>query len=249
MLTRTLKQIAGVDGCKGGFAVVYASAEAFDKAEIKVFETFPELISTLAPESIIAIDIPIGLPDQAIAGGREPDWAARAFLGKQRASVFPVPSRQAVYADKDVYERVCVIAQATSDPPRKPSKQVFGIFPRIQEVDKTLRQDLGLRERVFEAHPEVSFRMMNNNEPLTERKKVKGRLHLPGMELRRELLAKEGFPPSFLDQKPPSGAAFDDFYDACACAWSARRILHGKARVFPAHPPQDGEGLEQAIRG
>jgi predicted RNase H-like nuclease len=88
---------------------------------------------------------------------------------------------------------------------------------------------------------------MNKDEPLPP-KKVKGRLHSPGIALRKELLSMGGFSLSFLNARPPQGAALDDFYDACACAWSARRILCGKARVFPAHPPLDGEGLEQAIR-
>ena len=47
---------------------------------------------------------------------------------------------------------------------------------------------------------------------------------------------KEGFTPSFLDERPPRGAGRDDFYDACACAWSAKRILYGKERVFPCYP-------------
>jgi predicted RNase H-like nuclease len=89
---------------------------------------------------------------------------------------------------------------------------------------------------------------MNNNEPLLERKKINGRIHWRGMKIRTELLMKEGFPLSFLEQSPPHGAGRDDFYDAYACAWSAKRILEGKALVFPPHPSLDGEGLEQAIR-
>jgi len=191
--------------------------------------------------------VPIGLPECAINGGRECDWAARAFLGPRRTSVFPVPSRRAVYAHAQGYAQVCVIARATSDPPKSVSKQLFGILPRIREVDVMLRQDPALRERVLEVHPEVSFWVMNNGEPLPP-KKVQGRINPPGMGRRKELLVTVGFSPSFLGQKPPAGAALDDFYDACACSWSARRIACGMARVFPSNPPFDGEGIEQAIR-
>jgi predicted RNase H-like nuclease len=246
MLLGAPVQIAGVDGCRGGkWIAVTTIAEGFGSAEVKVFKSVDALISELAPRSIIAIDIPIGLPERAINGGREPDWAARAFLGPRRTSVFPVPSRHAVY--RQDYAQLCAIAHATSDPPKAASIQLFQILPRIWEVDMILRQDPALCERVFEVHPEVSFQVMNNNDPLPP-KKVKGRISLPGMDLRKKLLAKVGFSPSFLSQNPPSGAAFDDFYDACACAWSAKRILLGKARVFPSNPPLDGEGLEQAIR-
>jgi predicted RNase H-like nuclease len=241
-------QIAGVDGCKAGWIAVSAVLESFDTPEVKVFTSVAALISELAPRSIIAIDMPIGLPERAIRGGREPDWAARQFLGLQRASVFPVPSRRAVYACVNGYPSVCSIGQDTSDPPRKPSRQIFGILHRIRQIDEILRQEPVLCERVFEVHPEVSFKVMNNDEPLPEPKKAKGRINLPGMECRKRLLAREGFSRSFLTRKPPRGAALDDFYDACACAWSAKRIFAGKARVFPWLPPIDSEGLGQAIR-
>jgi predicted RNase H-like nuclease len=247
-LMARLTQISGVDGCKNGrWIAVTTHPGSFDKAEVKIFESTVQLISKLATQSIIAIDIPIGLPERAIRGGRGPDWAVREFLRPHQARVFPVPSRRAVYALAQGYAQVCAIARETSDPPRSPSKQLFGILPRIQEIDVVLRQDPALRERIFEVHPECSFKLMNNNDQLPP-KKVKGRIHPPGIELRMHLLAKVGFSPSFLSQTPPRGSELDDFYDACACAWSARRILDREARLFPLHPPLDGEGIEQAIR-
>ena len=240
-------QIAGVDGCRNGWIAVTAEPETLAKAQAKIFKCFAELISQLSPQMLIAIDIPIGLPERAIGGGREPDWVARAFLGPRRVSLFPVPSRGVVDAYEQGYETVCKIAEDTSDPPKRPSRQVFDIFPRIREVDAILQKNPALRACVFEVHPEVSFKVMNfkvmnNYEPLPSKR------FMPGMQLRRELLTKEGFLPSFLDQSPPDGAGWDDFYDACACAWGARRILYKEARIFPSNPPIDGQGLEQAIR-
>lgn len=235
-------QIAGVDGCKAGWIAVIAVPDAFETAEVKIFARFAELISQLPARSIIAIDMPIGLPKRTKKGGRRPDWAAREFLRPHQARIFPVPSRQAAYAYAKGFTEVCAIARETSDPARAPSIQLFAILPRIQQIDEILRQEPALRERVFEVHPEVSFKVMNANEPLPSKKGEHG------IRLRQSLLNKEGFAAAFLDRRPPRGAAKDDFYDACACAWSARRILRGKARVFPAHPPLDGEGLEQAIR-
>ncbi len=241
-------RIAGVDGCKAGWIAVTATPESFEKPEVKIFTSAAALIAELTPKSLIAIDMPIGLPERAIRGGREADWAARHFLGRQRASIFPVPSRRAVYACANGYLPVCIIAQDTSDPPRKPSRQIFGILHRIRQIDEILRQEPVLRERVFEVHPELSFKVMNDDEPLPEPKKAKGCINPNGMQLRETLLQKGGFPRSFLDQIAPRGAGRDDFYDACACAWSARRIFAGKARVFPWPPPIDSEGLGQAIR-
>jgi predicted RNase H-like nuclease len=237
-----LARITGVDGCKAGWIAVTTSPEAFETAEVRTFVNFVELLAELAPRSIIAIDMPIGLPERAVKGGREADRAAREFLGTRRASVFPVPSRRAVYACEDGYREVCSVAQDTSDPPRAVSIQLFGILPRIQQIDKILRQEPALRKRIFEVHPEVSFKVMSNNWPLPTKKGDQG------LQLRRELLHNEGFAATFLHEKPPRGAEWEDFYDACACVWSAKRILDGVATVFPSHPPIDGEGLEQAIQ-
>ncbi|MGH6813684.1 MAG: DUF429 domain-containing protein [Methylocella sp.] len=248
MVIRKSTLIVGVDGCKAGWIAVTFMPDAPSQAEVKVFKSFADLVSGLQPVSIIAVDMPIGLPDRTIKGGREPDWDAKKFLGPRRASVFLVPSRGAVYAHEQGYAHVCAVARETSDPPRSPSIQAYWIFPRIQQIDRILRQDLALRKRVFEVHPEVSFSLMNNGEPIPERKKVKGHVYLPGMQRRTALLARQGFSATFLDANPPKGAAPDDFYDACACAWSGNRILRRDARVFPARPGVDAEGLQAAIR-
>ena len=69
--------LGGVDGCKSGWIAVIFQADAFGPAEVKVFDTFANLVGWLQPDSIIAVDMPIGLPERAIKGGRAPDWAAR----------------------------------------------------------------------------------------------------------------------------------------------------------------------------
>ncbi len=74
------------------------------------------------------------------------------------------------------------------------------------------------------------------------------------MKQRKALLAQQGFALDFLEdlnflEEKPRGAASDDFHDACACAWSARRILRREARVFPDPPGVDAHGLPVAIRG
>lgn len=247
MAVENAARIVGADGCKAGWIAVASPADDFSRATAEIFASFAELVAAFEPASLIAVDMPIGLPDRAIGGGRAPDWAARDFLGPRRASVFPVPSRKSVYAFAQGYAQACAVARATSDPPKAPSIQAFWIFPRIQQIDLLLRRDSTLRGRVFEVHPEVSFALLNGG-PLAEPKKAKGRIQAKGMESRKALLAKRGFASDFLEAKPPRGAAVDDFYDACACAWSGTRILAGEARVFPDPPGVDAQGLPVAIR-
>ena len=247
MAARASAQIAGVDGCKAGWIAVILQPDSPARAEAKVFENFTNLAGALNPDSIIAVDMPIGLPERASKGGRAPDWAAKEFLGPRKGSVFLVPSRPAVYAYEQGYAQVCTVARETSDPPRAPSIQAYSIFPRIQQLDQMLRQDDALRRRVFEVHPEVSFTIMSG-EPILEPKKVKGRIHEPGMRCRKAFLEKQGFAVSALEANLPRGAALDDFYDACACAWSGARIFEQDERVFPSEPGIDAKGLQVAIR-
>jgi predicted RNase H-like nuclease len=127
------------------------------------------------------------------------------------------------------------------------SKQIFHIFPKMREIDAVMTPDL--QRRVFEVHPELAFWAMNGEAPLPLPKKVKGRLHPPGLDLRRALLHDAGFPFAAL---PPTryraaDVGADDLLDACACAWSAKRILDGRSIRFPADPPLDARGLRMEI--
>jgi predicted RNase H-like nuclease len=120
-------------------------------------------------------------------------------------------------------------------------------LPRIQEVDQLLIRRPELAGRVFEAHPEVSFALMHGGEPLPAPKKVKGRRHALGLECRRQILEGQGFSAAFLGAPPPGGAALDDLYDACACAWSASRILAKQAITFPAKSSAGAIGRLAAV--
>jgi predicted RNase H-like nuclease len=238
--------LAGLDGCKGGWIAVLHPVAGRTLAKIAVFKSFSEACAHLPRRTLIGVDMPIGLPDRVEAGGRAPDRAARLVVGQRRFSVFPVPSRAAVYAFGQGYPLACSVARNTSSPPWAPSKQAFWIFPRIQEVDVALQADQELAGRVFEIHPEVSFRMMHG-APLHEPKKKDGRCHADGMNLRKDLLRAQGFASDLVDQTLPRGAGLDDLLDACAVVWSAARILSGVALALPDPPGVDDTGLKVAI--
>lgn len=195
--------------------------------------------------NVVGVDMPIGLPEQTGYGGREAENCVRPLLGARQSSVFSVPSRRAVYAQD--YAQACAVALSTSDPPRKISKQLFNIAPKIREVDAALRADPALAARTFEIHPEVAFWRLNADQPLGEPKKIKSKPYEPGLALRRELLRAAGLPRKIVESAPPKGAAADDLLDALACAAIARRIHAGLAGPFPKSPPHDAYGLPMAI--
>lgn len=236
--------LAGVDGCRAGWVVAFIRP-AGDEVRVRTMPRIADIADAPEKPAVIAIDMPIGLPERTGIGGRAAENAIRPLLGARQSSVFSVPSRAALEAGD--YRAACGIALATSDPPRKISKQLFMIAPKIREVDAALRNDAVLAARAFEVHPEAAFWRLNGERALTEAKKIRGKVYEPGLRLRRELLIAAGLPRDMVEGAPPAGAAADDLLDAMACAMIARRIHAGIARPFPDPPPRDAYGLPMAI--
>ena len=130
----------GVDGCPGGWIAVWQ--DDGDPA-VGVFPAFAELIAAFPGDAIIAVDMPIGLPEFSGRGGRGPEALVRPLLGQRQSSVFSIPSRAAVHAETAsfttvaewyaAHRRASEVAIATSDPPRGVSIQAFGIFGKIRD--------------------------------------------------------------------------------------------------------------------
>lgn len=85
--------VVDVDACKGG----WVAAEWFDDGAFRT-HYLPTIatVAYAAPDAeVVAIDIPIGLPE---SGWRAADEAARSALGARRSSVFMTPPRVALSA-------------------------------------------------------------------------------------------------------------------------------------------------------
>ncbi|WP_436644125.1 DUF429 domain-containing protein [Microbaculum sp. FT89] len=240
--------VAGVDGCPGGWIAVLLDTSDAHAPRVTVQTRFSDILELPEDPAVIGVDIPIGLPDTLVGHGRACEVAVRRHLGPRQSSVFSIPARAAVMETD--YRKACAVAAGHSEPPRRVSKQAFHLFAKIREIDLLLREWSRLQDRVFETHPEVCFLHMNGGKPASLPKKIKSRVNPAGLEERRGLLRAAGFPSDFLDtgRRPPKPAAADDFLDACATAWTARRILDGQAVCYPDLPPRDAFGLEMAIR-
>ena len=248
-------EIAGVDGCKAGWIAVLSRPGQL--LEARVFARFSDLVDSLSVDAVIAVDMPIGLPDCVGHGGRGPERLVRERLAARQSSVFSIPSRRAVYAETEeftdleawyaAHRRASAVARATSDPPRAISIQAFGIFSKIREIDALLRQRQELRERVIESHPEAAFWRLNGEREMSLPKKIRGRVHAAGMEQRRHLLVRCGIPHAFLHGALPRGCGEDDFLDAAAVMLVAARHVRGEAVPFPDPPERDSFGLPIAI--
>ena len=119
--------------------------------------------------------MPIGLPERTGYGGREAENCVRPLLGARQSSVFSVPSRAAVYAQD--YAQACAVALSTSDPPRKISKQLFNIAPKIREVDAGLACRSGSgRTHIRNPSGGCILAAQRQSSPSTNRRKSKASL-------------------------------------------------------------------------
>ena len=124
-----MARVAGVDGAKGGWAVVISEN---GRLRASCAKSFVEIFERSGTFDIVAVDTPIGLLDAARKGGRSCEQAARSRLnGPRKSSVFSSPARKVLRAVD--YESACRLSR--SDPPDSPaiSRQTFGILPKIRE--------------------------------------------------------------------------------------------------------------------
>jgi predicted RNase H-like nuclease len=221
--------IVGVDGCPGGWVCFQVDLQS-RKTSVRVVSRLNELLSTFPRPRLVAIDIPIGIPDR---GARACDIAARRVLGKPRSnSVFPAPIRPTLGAK--TYEEACTLSLRAHG--KSLSRQAFEIIAKIREVDNLMTPELQMW--VFEVHPEVSFWALNEQRPLTFRK-----LDREGKEERLCLLRRH-YPTidQHLSGLRQSEVAGNDVLDAAAAAWTAECVASGMVpRQF------DSRGLRMEI--
>lgn len=208
----------------------------------RVVPAFGDVLALSERPRAIAVDIPIGLPDVAVAGGRDCDRLARTLLGARKSSVFSPPSRRALkaFAAKPDYRAVSDANAVGRNGPRL-SLQSFGILPKIAEVDAVMTS---ARQRIVrEAHPELCFAQANGGRPMKAAKKQPA-----GRRQRLAVLRALGFADPFaLFASRPRGVAPDDILDACITCWTAERIARSLAVAVPSGAPLDAHGLRMEI--
>lgn len=159
--------VAGVDGCKAGWVAVLRNLTDPEATQLHVFAEFARLLDFEPFLKVIAVDMPIGLPERIGAGGRGPEKSVRPKLGQRQSSVFSLPSRAAVFTED--YRDACAVALKTSEPSKSISKQAFYLFPKIREIDALMTP--GLETRLYEVHPELAFWRLNGGREMSLPKK------------------------------------------------------------------------------
>ena len=169
--------LAGVDGCKGGWIVALADQWPCTKAPLRIefYSNFENVLKATAECCAVAVDMPIGLPDDSEP--RACDLAARVEMGGQRSSVFLAPPRCCLDA-KDPREFQTLHRAVRGVGAGLP---VWGIVPKMLEVNLAFERDPDLEERVFEFHPELAWRRLAIGRQLASKKTAAGILERIGL--------------------------------------------------------------------
>lgn len=213
----------GVDGAPGGWVAVAWAGDSLHAIKARSIQDIRERWS----ESVVAIDIPIGLPDNQ---PRECDLVARRMLGARKPSVFPVPMRSVLRCS--TYRAACEAQQQITG--KMISLQCYNLFPNIRDVDNYLEERPADRLWVREVHPELCWLGITGAPMSSSKRTSLGRAER--VDALRSVFHHDFFP-SLREQVKRKDAADDDLLDACAAAWTARRIYRNEARsIVPGFP-------------
>ena len=232
----------GVDGCTGGWVAVGLGDG--DESCVKVFGNgeFPNLLEHFSGASVVLVDMPIGLLEEAKQGGRDCDKEARKVLPNNRkSSVFSAPSRP-------------IVNEVIENPEWRTglgiTQQTFGIIRKIDEADKALSSDKIVSSKVREAHPEVCFWALNGGKVAMSYHKSDGlgflerfRLLLRWVGDTEDICVAAHDEARSLKWKARDMAT-DDVLDAAALAITAKiGCRQGGFKTLPENPPTDSKGL------
>lgn len=224
-------RVLGVDACKTGWVGVALEADVARAYFAHMIEDLVAQVAVDGPLVVVAVDMPIGLPDRGL---RQADLLAQQAVGTLRSSVFTTPVREAL--DAPDHRTATAINHTRAGVGI--SIQAFSLKPRLMQVQQWVRRT---HHRVVEAHPEVSFVQLAG-APLNVRKKS-----WAGAARRWHLLAEAGINLAADLGEAGAQATVDDVLDAAVCAWTARRVARGEARSRPDEPEVFSDGLPCAI--
>lgn len=232
-------RVAGVDGCRGGWMVVsfHIQEGTIVKYDWAFCRHFRDVVKFTEAMEQVAVDMPIGLLTSPEFGGRLCDREARRLLGRRSSTIFTPPIR--AWLNVTDYHKVRA---------KGVSRQAFGIFKKIHEVDRIMTPSL--QGRIVEAHPELALGSFNGTIPQHSKKTPEGfreRIsHLSGFGHQ----AFQRIRSTIDDIRKSCSKALvgrDDILDAMILALTAGRIRDRQAHCLPEKPMLDEKGLRMEI--
>ena len=209
-----------------------------DEISIRKLSNIADINNYYLKTDAVLIDIPVGIPENAVENAARPDCEARDYLSTGRKpSIFPVPCRQAInmenYAEaSDENERVLG---------KKLTSQSYAFSKMIRQVDEFLAENECWQNRLVESHPEVAFQMLNGGNGLQYSKHTEA-----GIQERIAILQQYGIDttPLFIEFAPKQ---YEDVLDAVCLAVSAKLGCENGFQTIPENPLRDSRGLKMQM--
>ncbi len=221
--------VAGVTPCASGWLVASAklAGTTFAPEDPRIITTFGEVLDQRPSFGVVAVNAPIGYPDESTLGGRSCDREARSLLGRRGSAVHSAPGRSAVMeGGSGGEENLDAITRE--------------LLPRYREVAMEMAP---YRQRtVYEVHSELSFFQLNEDTPLRYSKHNEA-----GWHERRTLLEKKIPGVERILDATFDGVPYSHLLDVAAFLWTARRIFARAGLRVPADPEWDSEGIRMEI--
>ena len=205
--------LIGVDGTSSGWIASIGSSRNKRLSTIKFSEDLYTLLYDY-PNSVVVIDMPIHLNEKNYL--RECDVLAKKYLGRKfQSSIFIPPLKRVLKCT--TYQEANELSKKITG--KGLSKQSWHLKNKISEVLRLSK----LSNKVYEGHPECSFKMLKNEALKAKKKSVLGIFE------RLDLLKKVGLNPLSVSLKieDNSSIKIDDILDSMVLFITALRIVEG----------------------
>jgi predicted RNase H-like nuclease len=224
--------LGGVEPCAGGWLVAPGNLQGINLAPqpAYVLSSLADILDYRPSFSVVALHAPVGLTDGPDEH-RACDVLARQLLGRRGGAVVLAPSRKLL--DAKSFEEAKQI---------DPSLDIVR-WRSLPKAVEAISEVQSWRQRsVWEVHPELAFKQMNDGAGLRY-----GRRTMHGLQERRALLAAKLPGSERVLAERPKGVREGKLLDALADLWTARRIMARAITRLSDPPAWDADGVRMDI--
>lgn len=229
------KNLAGITPCPGGWLIVPARIAGVTVVadDAMVVRTLMEVVDFRPKFDAAAINIPMGFNDYPATKYGACETETRQYIGwPRRAALRPLPSRAALKASTRAKARE-LEPWLTNDDFRR-----FRWLRQAEEIFQPFHQ-----RNFFSAHPDMSYTLLNDDEPLTT-----SPFHEDGIVERMKLIRnKMPGVEEIITRPPPDGAGRSHVVQAVGLLWTARRAVGRAINRLPMDPSWDTNGMRVEI--
>jgi predicted RNase H-like nuclease len=233
--------VLGIDGCRYGWCVAAFKGEVFD---LSLKLNLDDIVVAYPDLELALIDMPVGLGDKSL--DRDLEQQARKELTPLRhQSIFTPPVREAVNAHS--YTEAKKINYSITG--KKISIQSWNIAPKIAELDRFLLKHPEFKEKIFESHPEICFKYLNQGViPTLSKSAPKNSGIIQRLDILRDFQENiMGMYEKTRENFTSSGVKNDDIVDAICLAIVAKLGCLNRFEKTIGTNKTDAQGIDMAM--